>query len=342
MIRIQEETFSSETEIACLIRNHPRIGGIVTFLGTVRDFTATAGVTALILEHYPGMTEAELAKIEQAARARFALEALLVIHRVGRLAVGEPIVLVVAAATHRADAFLACRFVIDQLKRHATFWKKELLQSGEERWVGVCPGCEAAASQWEAQSGPAHAHAPAHPAPLQPPAIAVARVPTSPAVSWSGLRVGILTLSDSRTLATDQSGAALAALATGFGATVAFHTVLPDEQQAIQDLLLDWADDKRLDLILTTGGTGPGPRDVTPEATRAVCHRELPGFAELIRAAGLQQTRTAILTRGVTAWRGTTLVINLPGSTRGAVHSLETVADLVPHALRMASGGGHH
>ncbi len=304
MVRIQKAHFSSEEEISRLLRDNPRIGGIVTFLGIVRDFTDTAGVVALTLEHYPGMTEAELAKIEQTARARFAIEELLVIHRVGRLAIGEPIVLVIAAASHRVDAFLACRFVIDHLKHQATFWKKEILSSGEERWI-------------------------------HPPTAA-------PAVSWSGLRVAILTLSDSRTHSTDQSGAALERLVLGFGATVALRTVMPDDRQRIQDLLIQWADTQSLEVILTTGGTGPGPRDVTPEATRAVCQRELPGFAEQIRAAGMKQTRNALFTRGVAAFRGTTLVINLPGSTRGATHSLETIADLVPHALRMANGGGHH
>ncbi|MBF0161698.1 MAG: molybdenum cofactor biosynthesis protein MoaE, partial [Magnetococcales bacterium] len=120
MIRIQEEPFSTEAEIARLIRDNPKIGGVVSFLGVVREFTTTSEVTALVLEHYPGMTESELEKIEQTARARFAVEALSVVHRVGRLSVSEPIVLVVAAASHRADAFLACRFVIDHLKRHAT------------------------------------------------------------------------------------------------------------------------------------------------------------------------------------------------------------------------------
>ncbi|MBF0583200.1 MAG: molybdenum cofactor biosynthesis protein MoaE [Magnetococcales bacterium] len=337
MIRIQTELFSTEEESSRLIQHNPKIGGIVTFVGIVRDFTETAGVTALILEHYPGMTELELEKVEQAARAQFAVEALLVIHRVGRLAVGEPIVLVLAAASHRADAFLACRFVIDHLKRQATFWKKEVLQSGEERWIHNCPGCDSQAGQWNPpQSG--HQTEPGPPSPAANP-----HQPSSSGhtVRWTGLQVGILTLSDSRSLATDQSGAALEQMVKDFGAEGVVRSILPDDRLTIQNLLSQWAREKRLDLILTTGGTGPGPRDCTPEATRAVCDRELPGFAELIRAAGLQQTRNAIFTRGVAAFCGNTLIINLPGSTRGATHSLEAIADLVPHALRMANGGGH-
>ncbi|MBF0369538.1 MAG: MogA/MoaB family molybdenum cofactor biosynthesis protein [Magnetococcales bacterium] len=155
------------------------------------------------------------------------------------------------------------------------------------------------------------------------------------------MRVGILTLSDSRNRQSDKSGDALEGMVLGLGAMVAAREILPDEQIRIQECLLEWSDTSHLNLILTTGGTGPGPRDVTPEATRQVCDRELPGFSEFIRAEGLKQVRSALLTRGVAAFRGQTLVVNLPGSTRGAVHSLEAVSDLIPHALRMARGGGH-
>lgn len=161
------------------------------------------------------------------------------------------------------------------------------------------------------------------------------------AALWVGLRVGILTLSDSRERASDGSGDALEGMVLGYGGVVGQRDLLPDDGERIRELLQRWSDSRGLDVILTTGGTGPGPRDVTPEATRAVCDRELPGFAELIRQAGLRKLRSAALTRGVTAFCGTTLVINLPGSVKGAAESLAAVADLVPHALRMAHGGGH-
>lgn len=347
MIRIQEEDFSSEAEIARLIKDRPTVGGVVSFLGTVRDFTIgmdgkTDGVEAMILEHYPGMTESELEKIEKTARARFAVEEILVIHRVGRLAVEENIILVVAAAVHRAEAFDACRYVIDHLKVHATFWKKEVNQSGTEHWVHACPGCEAAASQWNDLKNMAHTHHAVQETQENTPAASDhARHTHDHTVAWAGLHVGILTLSDSRNLANDQSGDALEGLVLKFGAHVAVRMIMQDEQKPLQKQLIQWSDEKNVDVILTTGGTGPSPRDITPEATRAVCTRELPGFSEHIRAEGLKQTRNALFTRGVVAFRGTTLVINLPGSTRGAVHSLEVIADRVPHALRMARGGGH-
>lgn len=331
MVRIQHEDFSLDDEVNAVVGTRPNVGGIVTFLGTVRDYAEDTEVIAIELEHYPGMTERELEKIEAAALARFAVEAIHVVHRVGRLAVGERIVLVVAAAKHRAEAFEACRFVIDHLKIHATLWKKEITAQGE-RWVDSCPGCLAAATHWEDMKHVAHTHA---------------VTPTPPdhhahgEANWSGLRVAILTLSDSRTLANDQSGDALEGMVLAHGARVGARALLPDEKGAIREQLIHWADGERMDVILTTGGTGPGPRDITPEATREVCDRELPGLAEIIRGEGLKQTRSAALTRGVAALRGVTLVINLPGSRRGSTHSLQAIADLVPHVLNMARGGGH-
>ncbi|GAB0058915.1 hypothetical protein SIID45300_03275 [Candidatus Magnetaquicoccaceae bacterium FCR-1] len=353
MIRIQTEDFSLESEQAALLAGRTVVGGVVSFVGTVRDYTSGDRVVAMELEHYPGMTEAELARIEAAARARFAIEELLVVHRVGRLGVADNIVLVVAAARHRADAFDACRYMIDHLKLYATFWKKEITAEGGARWVDACPGCEAAAGQWgrseamgledgafdhrrdcahghgEKRDGHGHGHGQGH---------GHGAVEN---LSWRGLRVGVLTLSDSRDLPSDKSGAALEGEVLKLGGTLAGREILPDELERIQERLVAWADDLGLDVVLTTGGTGPGPRDVTPEATRAVCTRELPGFAELIRQAGLEQVRSAVLTRGVSMLRGNTLVVNLPGSTRGALHSLGAVADLIPHVLRMARGGGH-
>ncbi len=343
MIRIQTEDFSAEKEIQALIRGSSVVGGLVSFVGTVRDYAGSDSVFAMELEHYPGMTESELAKIEAAARARFAVEEILVVPRVGRLLVAENIVLVVAAARHRADAFDACRFVIDHLKIFATFWKKEITGEGAARWVNACPGCEAAATQWEAlktlESLAVHTHQ--HGCKGSQDAAAPVVLPSPAGVCWPGLRVGVLTLSDSRARATDHSGDALEGLIRSYGGIMVVRELLPDEQEQIQNLLTAWADGLRLDLILTTGGTGPGPRDVTPEATLAVCDRQLPGFAELIRAAGLKKVRSAALTRGVSAFCGQTLVVNLPGSTKGATESLVAVADLIPHALQMAHGGGH-
>jgi len=118
-------------------------------------------------------------------------------------------------------------------------------------------------------------------------------------------------------------------------------SVLADDAAAIQSYLKKSADSKAADLVLTTGGTGVGPRDVTPEATIAVAERLIPGFAEHMRAEGRKKTERAIFSRGACAIRGSTIIINLPGSPRGAVESLNTIAELLPHAIAVLHGARH-
>ena len=151
------------------------------------------------------------------------------------------------------------------------------------------------------------------------------------------MRFGILTLSDrsSRGERADASGPALMAVIQGEGWSVIKQEVLPDEQTAIREILAAWADSSELDVILTTGGTGFSPRDVTPEATRAVIQREAPGLAEAMRAASLQVTPHAMLSRVVTGIRGKTLIINLPGSPRGAVENFQVIIPVLPHAVQL-------
>lgn len=157
------------------------------------------------------------------------------------------------------------------------------------------------------------------------------------------VRAGVLTASDrcSRGAAEDLSGPALRALVEERGWDVTVAAVVPDDAAAISALLRQWCDERALDVVLTTGGTGLGPRDVTPEATRRVIDKEAPGVAELMRREGLAHTRTAALSRGVVGSRGRSLIVNLPGSPRGACQSLAAVIDLVEHALAMLDGGGH-
>lgn len=154
------------------------------------------------------------------------------------------------------------------------------------------------------------------------------------------LNAGILTLSDSRTESEDLSGKALKEFLQQRGYTVSKYAVIPDDENKIADTLVGWTDEK-LDLILTTGGTGPGPRDVTPEATAAVIDKTLPGFAELIRFEGGKKTDRAYLSRGISGIRGQTVIINLPGSVKGATESLEAVVNLIPHTITMMEGEGH-
>ena len=154
------------------------------------------------------------------------------------------------------------------------------------------------------------------------------------------MRVGILVLSDrvSRGVRADLSGAAIREFVTAkLNAEVAAEAVLPDEAAAIRDRLIEWCDRLHLDLILTTGGTGFAPRDVTPEATRAVIDREAPGLAEAMRAESLKITRHAMLSRAVCGLRGRTLIVNLPGSPKAVVEALEVIAPVLPHAVALMS-----
>jgi molybdopterin adenylyltransferase len=148
-------------------------------------------------------------------------------------------------------------------------------------------------------------------------------------------RVGILTVSDKGHAGEreDTAGPELGRLLDPACFEVAASAIVPDEQEAIVAQLVEWADGQGLDLVLTTGGTGLTPRDITPEATLAVAERLVPGIPEAMRAAGLGKTPHAMLSRGVAATRGSTLIINLPGSPKGARESLEAVAKALPHAL---------
>lgn len=157
------------------------------------------------------------------------------------------------------------------------------------------------------------------------------------------MRVAVLTISDSVAAGknVDRSGAAVAARCKELGWDVASSEVLADDRAAIEKFLRSAADSRSLDLILTTGGTGVGPRDVTPEATLAVCERLIPGFAEHMRTAGTQKTKRSLLSRGVCGIRATSILINLPGSPKGAVESLDAIADLLPHAIDVLHGARH-
>ncbi len=152
------------------------------------------------------------------------------------------------------------------------------------------------------------------------------------------MKLGILTLSDrsARGERADTSGTGLREFAlTRLEADIAVPAILPDDLAAIRDTLIEWCDVRRLDLILTTGGTGFAPRDVTPEATRAVVERDAPGLAEAMRAASLKVTPHAMLSRAVCGIRGRTLIVNLPGSPKAVKENLETIAPALPHAVQL-------
>ncbi len=151
------------------------------------------------------------------------------------------------------------------------------------------------------------------------------------------LRVGILTVSDraARGERPDASGPALAQLITGRGWEVPRRSVLPDDLILIRETLISWIEQDDLDIILTCGGTGFSPRDVTPEATRAVIEREAPGLAEAMRAASSSKSPHAMLSRAVAGIRSRTIIINLPGSPRAALENLQVVLPALEHAVKL-------
>jgi molybdenum cofactor synthesis domain-containing protein len=161
------------------------------------------------------------------------------------------------------------------------------------------------------------------------------------------MRIGILTISDraARGEYKDESGPALVEMIRAhFQADALVTRVVPDEIAEIQRMLVAWCDDEHLDLILTTGGTGFAPRDVTPEATRAVLEKDAPGLVQAMIAASLTKTPHAMLTRMVAGIRGQTLIVNLPGSPRAARENLDVILPALPHALELLRGAGaeHH
>lgn len=153
------------------------------------------------------------------------------------------------------------------------------------------------------------------------------------------MKIGILTVSDkgARGEREDRSGPALKRMMEAAGAEVARTGIVADERDLIAGALIDWSDEG-LDLILTTGGTGFSPRDVTPEATKAVIEREAPGLAEVMRRAGMDKTPTAMLSRAAAGIRKSTLIVNLPGSEKGARESLEAILPALGHGIEILKG----
>jgi molybdenum cofactor synthesis domain-containing protein len=153
------------------------------------------------------------------------------------------------------------------------------------------------------------------------------------------MTAAVLTMSDkgSRGEREDLSGPAIREMVRNIGVSVEYYEVIPDEKELIKEKLIEYS--SRADIIFTTGGTGLSPRDVTPEATLEVIDRQIPGIAEAMRAEGLKKTRRAMLSRAVAGVRGAALIINLPGSPRAIKENLETVLEVIPHAVEKIKGG---
>ncbi|MBN2374530.1 MogA/MoaB family molybdenum cofactor biosynthesis protein [bacterium] len=153
-------------------------------------------------------------------------------------------------------------------------------------------------------------------------------------------KAGVITISDKGASGKreDRSGPALVRAVENAGIDVTFIRIVPDEIDQIEEALIEACDKNNLDLVLTTGGTGLSPRDVTPEATKKVIERDSPGFSEAIRQNGLKSTPYAMISRGVSGIRGKTLIINLPGSVSGATEGIHAILSAIPHALAKLCG----
>ena len=154
------------------------------------------------------------------------------------------------------------------------------------------------------------------------------------------IRAGVVVVSDKGYVGEreDVSGPLLVSLLERMGADVIAQTIVPDEPEQIQQVLIHLADEEGVDVVVTSGGTGPTPRDRTPEATQAVIERDMPGLAEVLRFEGYRRTPLAVLSRGVAGIRGRTIIVNLPGSPKAVREGMETLSPILPHAVRMVRG----
>lgn len=152
---------------------------------------------------------------------------------------------------------------------------------------------------------------------------------------------GVLTLSDkgARGEREDTSGTVLKEMLSGYGFRVIAYEIIPDRQDLIESTLISWVDEKKIDLIVTTGGTGVSPHDRTPEATRRVVELEIPGIAEAMRQASLGKTKNAIWSRGIAGIRKESLIINLPGSKKAAIENIDVVLSALKHGIYKLKGG---
>ncbi len=157
------------------------------------------------------------------------------------------------------------------------------------------------------------------------------------------IRTAILTVSDmcSQGKRADTSGQTIEEMLPKDTFEVCQKIIIPDDYETITKTLRCFSDEQNVEVVLSTGGTGLGPRDVTPEATTAVCDRMAPGFSEILRSEGFKKTPKAVLSRGVSGMRDNTLIINLPGSPKAVRECLEIILEVLPHAVKMMRGGGH-
>ena len=155
------------------------------------------------------------------------------------------------------------------------------------------------------------------------------------------IKVAILTISSTRSKKEDKSGKVLEEICKDFGFKMLKKEIVSDDKNLIQNKLKSYCDKLKADVVFTTGGTGLGPFDITPEATLEFVEKVVPGISELMRTEGIKKTKRAALSRGISGIRGKTLIINLPGSPKAVKESLQAILEIIPHSIQMLNGEGH-
>ncbi len=268
-------------------------GAVVSFVGLARPVSTTgSSLERLTLDHHPRLTERSLAEIAAAAAERFDVSAIDVIHRCGDMKPGESIVFVAAAGHHRRAVFEAADYLMDRLKTDAVFWKREDAVDGSS-WIEPTDADHADRNRWERS---------------------MAGIDET--LTFYPLRIAVLTVSDTRTQETDSSGELLADRLQRAGHELAGRAIVADDVEAIRGQVRQWVEDPQVDVILSTGGTGFAPRDVTPEAVKPLFRREMDGFATVFHQASLGTVGLSTLqSRAVAGQIDDTFMFCLPGST---------------------------
>ncbi len=314
MYEVWDGTLSVDTVRAAV--EHPGAGGVTVFIGAVREVNEGRAVTKLAYEAYGTMAVREMQRIGDEITRDLPGTRVAAVHRVGELSVGEIAVVCAASATHRDEAFRACRALIDGIKARVPVWKREWGPDGPY-WVG-----------WQDARCGHPGHVGDHPGHGGASMHEGTRVP----------RVVTVTVSDTRTEETDTGGRTLREELSRAGCVLVRHCIVPDEPDRVQAEVTEALDTGEADVVVTTGGTGISPRDRTYEAVTALLDKTLEGFGEAFRRMSWEQVGPrAMLSRAVAGTRGHGVVIALPGSPDAVrLGARELIAPVLGHMVALA------
>lgn len=291
--RLEEQAFEPTAELAELTRCAGDDGAVVSFVGIARSTNKAGGrINELVLEHHPRLTARSLNEIASDAASSFGVSHIRVVHRCGSIAPGQPVVFAGAAALHRRAAFEAADYLMDRLKTEAVFWKREESEGGSH-WIEPTETDYAERARWERS---------------------VSGIDRS--LTFYPLRIAVLTVSDTRDEKTDKSGALIADRLKEAGHELAAKAIVKDDIEAIRSQVQALVGDPQVDVIISTGGTGFAPRDVTPEAVKPLFRREMDGFSVLFHMASFKTVGLSTLqSRAFAGQIEDTFIFCLPGST---------------------------